>query len=249
MDMMSLMRRKKEDTSIHTPQREKISKTLQIKELNWTPKQKEFIELAMDSKVKVLLVGGDAGTGKTLLATYILLKLLSEKKISDIVYVRSAVESSEAKLGFLPGTVEEKLLYYNLPFFDKLEELLNKNDAHSLVKDERVTGYPINFARGMTFNVKGVIFDEAQNSSFKEIVTLLTRTGRYSKVFVCADEEQSDLSQNKQGGFRQVLDVFDNAESRGQGIYTFTFGEEDVMRSELVKFIVKKIKLLKKENS
>jgi len=237
------MRPKKEsDNSVRVPQRDKVKKSLNIKELPWTQKQKEFIELALNKEAKIILISGPAGSSKTAIATFASLKLLSDKKISDIVYIRSAVESSDAKLGFLPGTVDEKLLYYNMPFYDKLEEFLSPSEAKGLILDNRASSFPVNFARGMTFNVKSIIFDEAQNSSLKEIITLLTRLGKHSKMFICADIDQSDLASNKQGGFQRTLDMFSDEDSKKHGIYTFEFGVEDIMRSDLVKFIVKKQK-------
>ena len=122
----------KKDKSEKVHQREKISDTLQIKDLNWTEKQKQFINLALDKETKVMLVNGPAGSSKSILAVYCALKLLSEKKISDIIYIRSAVESSDSKLGFLPGDADEKLHFYNIPFLEKLDELLPKADVMRL---------------------------------------------------------------------------------------------------------------------
>lgn len=241
-----MRRSKKADSSVYIPQRNKIAKTLNIRELPWTPKQKEFIKLALNKDAQLILVKGSAGTAKSLLSTFIGLLLLSDKKIDEIVYIRSAVESSDAKLGFLPGTVDEKLQYYNIPFYDKLEELLSESDARNLVLDKRATSFPVNYARGMTWNVKCVICDEMQNSSIKEITTLMTRLGKHSKMFLLADVDQSDLHSSKQGGFQQALDMFSDEESKDHGIYTFEFTDDDIMRSELVKFIVKKQKQMKK---
>jgi phosphate starvation-inducible protein PhoH len=87
--------------------------------------------------------------------------------------------------------------------------------------------------------------DEAQNSTFKEIVTLITRLGNGCKCLVLADPEQTDLTNGKVGGFGKVYKAFDNKESRGQGIHTFEFTDNDIKRSELVKFVVKKLKTVK----
>ena len=114
------------------------------------------------------------------------------KAISDIMYLRSAVESSDSKLGYLPGTAEDKLRFYNLPFLDKLDELLPTTRAEKLEQEGRISMFPVNFARGMNWKSKCVILDEAQNSSLKEITTVLTRLGEGSRCFVLADPMQTD---------------------------------------------------------
>jgi phosphate starvation-inducible PhoH-like protein len=234
----------KQDKSPKIHQRDKFKEELKIKELNWTDKQKEFIKLALDKNLKTILVNGPAGTSKTLLSVYCALQLLKEKKISEIIYIRSPVESSDSKIGFLPGDVDEKLQFYNLPFSDKLEELLYKPQIESLNSQERIKIHPLSFVRGMSWNCKAVILDEAQNCTMKEIVTLMTRIGEFSKCFILADPEQSDLPQGKSGGFEKLKTIFSDEESKANGIYSFDFTEEDIKRSELVKFIVKKLKHL-----
>jgi phosphate starvation-inducible protein PhoH len=169
--------------------------------------------------------------------------MLSKKAISDIAYIRSAVESSDAKLGFLPGSAEDKLAFYNLPFLDKLDELLPPTQVKKLEKEERVAMFPVNFTRGMSWAGKAIIFDEAQNSSLKEIITVLTRIGRGSKCFVLADPMQTDLHRNA-GGFEQLQKLFSDQESQERGLHSFYFDEDDIMRSELVKYLIKKINTL-----
>lgn len=235
--------KKQKDNSQYVPQRDKISSAMDIRELNWSLKQKEFISQALDKDTKIMFVQGSAGTSKTLLSVYCSLKLLGEKRVSDIIYVRSAVESSDSHIGFLPGDANEKLYFYNLPFYDKLEELLAKGDIDRLEKDGRISMYPVNFARGMSWNAKVIIFDEAQNSSTKEIITLITRLGKFSKCFVLADPDQTDLPLNRAGGFSKLASAFSDEESVRQGIRKFEFGDEDIQRSELVKYIVKTIKI------
>ena len=219
-----------------------IKRQLKINQFPWTEKQKEFFKIALDRNTKIIFVNGPAGTSKTLLAVYCGLQLMNMKKISDIMYLRSAVESSAQGLGFLPGTAEDKLRFYHLPFLDKIEELLSDTRAERLEKEGRVSMFPVNFARGMNWKSKCVILDEAQNSTFKEIVTVLTRLGEGSVCFVLADPMQTDLkSRQLAGGFEKLQAAFDDDESLAMGIYSFNFTEEDIMRSELVKFLVKKV--------
>ena len=164
------------------------------------------------------------------------------KAASDIMYLRSAVESSDRSLGFLPGTADEKLRFYNLPFLDKLDELLSETKAEKLEEQHRISMFPVNFARGMNWRGKCIILDEAQNSTEKEIITVLTRMAEGSRCFILADPSQTDLRNgSSQGGFDRLSKTFSDEESVAMGIYSFNFSEEDIMRSELVKFIIKKL--------
>jgi|TARA_R110002050_G_scaffold6529_2_gene26843 phosphate starvation-inducible protein PhoH and related proteins len=219
-----------------------MRRTIKVNQLPWTDKQKEFFKIALNHETKIMFVNGPAGTAKSLLSVYCGLQLLNMKAISDIMYLRSAVESSESKLGFLPGTAEEKLRFYNLPFLDKLDELLPTTRAEKLEQEGRISMFPVNFARGMNWASKCIILDEAQNSSLKEITTVLTRLGKNSRCFVLADPMQTDLrSRDQIGGFEKLYKKFGDDDSKDMGIHTFEFNTDDIMRSKLCKFIVKKV--------
>ena len=103
-----------------------IKRQIRINQFPWTEKQKEFFKVALHPSTNIVFVNGPAGTSKTLLSVYCALQMLNMKVISDIMYLRSAVESSDKSLGFLPGTADEKLKFFNLPFLDKLDELLGE---------------------------------------------------------------------------------------------------------------------------
>ena len=169
--------------------------------------------------------------------------------MAEIIYVRSPVESSDSKIGFLPGDADDKLKYYNLPFADKLDELLPQHQTRILLEQERIKIYPLSFVRGMIWRCTAVILDEAQNCTSKEIVTTLTRIGEFSKCFILADPDQSDLGHGKSGGFLKLQNVFSDEESRDNGIQSFQFTEEDIKRSGIVKFIVKKLKTVNLEST
>ena len=228
------------DSSPIIPQRSKLKNILSIFERTLTPKQREFMGLALNKQAKLIFVSGPAGTAKTYLAVQAALTLINGKRVSDLIYVRSAVESSDSKIGFLPGEMTEKMAPYLDPLMEKLHELLPKNQVDVLIKEERISGVPVGFLRGRNWNAKVIIGDEAQNMSFKELLTLITRTGEYSKVFILGDPEQSDI--NGKSGFIKMLSVFDDEESRENGIHVFRFDDDDIVRSGLVRFIAKKIK-------
>ena len=222
-----------------------LERVIKLNQFPWTDKQKDFFKIALHPSTNIIFVSGPAGTSKTLLATYCALQLLNMKSIEEIMYLRSAVESSAQSLGFLPGTADEKLKFYNLPFFDKLDELLINTKPEKLEEQHRISMFPVNFARGMNWRDKCVILDEAQNSTIKEITTVLTRLGKNSRCFILADPMQTDLKNDHMtGGFDSLKRTFTDEESLQFGIYTFEFSEEDIMRSELVKFIIKKLRTL-----
>ena len=229
------------DPSQYVPQREKINFNLNIRELNWTEKQKAFIELTTDKKTRVMFLSGPAGTSKTVLAVRSALQLMNIKKASEIIYVRSVVESASLSLGSLPGEAQDKFRPFAMPLLDKLEELLPAGDIKKLLTAERIKPIPVNYLRGASYNANVVIVDEAQNFTLQELITVITRIGKFSKFIILGDPMQTDLRHKEQSGFKPLFDVFNDTESQEQGIYCVEFGKEDIMRSDLLKFIVDRI--------
>lgn len=233
----------KKDKSPIVHQKNKLKKPLSVFQREFTQKQKTFIEIAKDKNTKMMIVSGPAGTGKTYLAVWLGLMIMNEKRVSDLIYIRSAVESSDSKLGYLPGESEEKMAPYLEPLREKLEELLPRNDVQLLEAEKRISAIPVGYLRGLNWNVKYIIADEMQNCTMKEIVTLMTRVGEFSKIMILGDPMQSDIG--GKSGFKKIFDVFNDEESKKNGIHTFEFSEEDIVRSELVRFIVGKVKDMK----
>jgi phosphate starvation-inducible PhoH-like protein len=235
------------DKSPKVPQRTKIDYTLSIRGLDWTEKQKAFIDLALDKNTKIIFLSGPAGTSKSILAVYCALMMLNEKRISDIIYVRTIVESAAISMGTLPGDEHSKMKYFVSVLNDKLEELLPAGDIKKLNADERVKGMPVNYLRGASYNAKAVIVDEAQNGTFNEILTCLTRIGKFTKYFILGDPMQSDLRHKDQSGFKPMFDIFNSEQSKEQGIFCIEFGKEDIMRSEILKFIIEQVENYKNQ--
>lgn len=232
---------KKKDTSPKVHQNGKINECLSVyQNQDLTLKQIELLKILQDKHTKLVFIYGPAGTSKTYTSILAGLHLLNQKKVSNLIYVRSAVESSDSKLGFLPGEMDDKMSPYIQPLVDKLEELLPKGDIVKLKKEDRILGIPVNFLRGLNWNAKCIIADECQNMTKKELITLITRVGEFSKLFICGDPDQSDI--NGKSGFTQIINSFDDQDSRDNGIFIFKFTEDDVVRSGLVKFILKKLK-------
>ena len=158
------------------------------------------------------------------------------KKVSDIVLVRSAVESSDSKLGYLPGDINEKVNVYMTPFNEKFSELIIEPQIHRLHKDNRITICPINFARGLHFAVKFVCCDESQNLTIRELQTLFTRMGEFSKMIICGDPDQSDLPYGK-SGFNTVYKAFNNDDAKEHGVHCVELTEDHIVRSELCRYV------------
>jgi phosphate starvation-inducible PhoH-like protein len=212
---------------------------LTIKDIRLTEKQIDLIKKIRSNDSKIIFISGPAGTSKTYTSILGGLHLLNDRKVSELIYVRSAVESADSKLGFLPGELDDKLSPYIQPLIDKLEELLYARDISDLKTKNVIKGFPVNFLRGLNWNAKFIIADEAQNMTKKELITLITRVGNFSKLIICGDPDQSDIHKS---GFVDVLNIFNDEESCENGIYVCSLEEDDILRSELVKFILKKIK-------
>ena len=115
-------------------------------------------------------------------------------------------------MGFLPGEAHEKMAPYIQPLLEKLCEMLPKSQIDLLEKEERIDSIPLGFLRGLNWNAKCILADEAQNMTSKELITLITRTGEFSKVFIMGDPDQSDI--NGKSGFTKIVNLFDDEESR-----------------------------------
>jgi len=219
-----------------------FSPKIVVKGKNLSEKQLIFLKLACDKKTNIMFVNGPAGSTKTYMAVLSALRHLQRSEELDLLYVRTAIESADKGLGALPGTLEEKINPYMAPLEDKLEELLPKTTGvkNELIKSGRIQAMPINFLRGANWTDKIVVADESQNFTFKELITLITRIGENSKLFICGDIMQSDI--NGRSGFGDMMDLFSDKESKERGIHCFRFNEDDIMRSEILKYIITKLK-------
>lgn len=227
------------DNSLRIVQRDKFKEQFQIKEFKWEDFQTNVINQLLDTKNSIILLSGPSGCSKTLLSVLAGLKYLQEKRVSQLVYTRTIIESASKSLGSLPGEDWQKFRPFSIPLEEKLEELLSQSDINKLFKDDRIKTIPINYLRGCQFNASFIIADEIQNWSWKETITLLTRAGRFTKIILAGDLTQSDL--NGKSGFKQILETFDDQDSRNHGIITIHLGKEHIMRSEIVRFIVEKL--------
>jgi len=233
----------KKDTSPYVHQKGKIDFSLNIKEIPWTEKQKEIIDTVIEKKANMTLIDGIWGSGKTLMAVYTCLKLLSMKKISNILYVRNIVQSGTGTLGWLGGDLQTRLSPYFVPLNQKLEQLLPTNQVKKLVQEQIVEAQPVALLRGTSYDAYGIIIDEMGCMSKEDIMLTLSRVGKFSYVFGVGDSWQVDI---KNSGFRNIFDAFNDEESKENKIYTFELQEEmDVMRSDFLKYVMKKVRAMK----
>jgi phosphate starvation-inducible PhoH-like protein len=237
-------RRKKQPEIVNEADIEKIRASLtktniKLKKISLTEKQLSLLKIIFDNDSKIIFISGPAGTSKTYVAIYGALQLYNMNNERGITYVRTIAESGEKSLGALPGEMAEKINPYMMPMNEKLDELLIAGQA-SIVKDkEIIKGMPINYLRGASWRNEIVIADESQNFTFKELTTLMTRLGEGSKLLICGDPMQSDI--NGKSGFADMYSLFNDEESKEQGIHTFYFGPEDIKRSEILKYVISKI--------
>lgn len=210
---------------------------LNIKPFKWTQKQSAVIDTALDKSTKIVMIRACAGTGKTLISMFCGLTLLKERNLDSIVYVRNPVESSSAKMGFLPGSYEEKISLYSEPGLGVMKELISAPEVKFLQDNGKFEGHSVGFIKGLSWHNKFVVIEECEDLCFLDLTLCGSRIGRGSVVFFIGDSNQSNVKNN---GFDKFFDLFDDPESRNRGIHCFEFGPEDCMRSGITKYILEK---------
>jgi len=177
---------------------------------------------------------GPAGTGKTYLAVAMAIAALLAKQVNRIILARPAVEAGE-RLGFLPGTLQEKVDPYLRPLYDALYDLLDPEKVDRFLEKNVIEIAPIAFMRGRTLNDSFIIVDEAQNTTPEQMKMVLTRMGFNSKAVITGDITQIDLPSNKRSGMLEAIDLLKNVE----GIAFCYFDQSDVVRHHLVQRIIR----------
>jgi phosphate starvation-inducible PhoH-like protein len=187
---------------------------------------------------------GPAGTGKTYLAVATAVKALQDREVSRIILTRPAVEAGE-RLGFLPGTLYEKIDPYLKPLYDALFEMMDADSFHRLMERGTIEVAPLAYMRGRTLNDSFIILDEAQNTSPEQMKMFLTRLGFGSKAVVNGDVTQIDLPSGQRSGLVVVQEILRDIE----GLEFITLGARDVVRHRIVQDIVEAYRRYGEERS
>ena len=205
-----------------------IKRTVQPRSLN----QRRYIE-AIEQNDMVFSVG-PAGTGKTYLAVAMAVAAINAKRVSRIVLVRPAVEAGE-RLGFLPGTLQEKIDPYLRPLYDALFDMLDVEKVDRMIERNVIEVAPLAFMRGHTLNDAFIILDEAQNTTIEQMKMFLTRMGNNSKAVITGDITQIDLPNPRKSGLLDAINILNGVE----GIAFCHFDDSDVVRHPVVQRIVR----------
>ncbi len=202
-------------------------RTVQPKSLN----QRRYLE-AIEQHDMVFGIG-PAGTGKTYLAVAMAISALLAKRVNRIILARPAVEAGE-RLGFLPGTLQEKIDPYLRPLYDALYDMLDPEKVDRYLEKNIIEIAPIAFMRGRTLNDSFVILDEAQNTTSEQMKMFVTRLGFNSKAVITGDVTQIDLPNARRSGLLEAIDILKGVE----GLSFVYFDQGDVVRHHLVQRII-----------
>jgi len=200
------------------------------RDYNLTDKQQEVIQSYDEGNN--LILHGLAGTGKTWLACYLGIDdVISGGDYNKVIIFRSVVPTRD--MGFLPGNVKQKAQVYEEPYRAIFNELFRRGDAYDILKTKNLVDFSTtSFLRGLTFDKTIIIVDEVNNMSFHELDSLITRSGKNTKIIFCGDFRQSDLVNHaEREGLKRFLSVLNTIE----GFDYFEFEEDDIVRSKLVK--------------
>jgi len=209
-------------------------KTIKPKSKN----QKDYIEAI--KRYDMVIGIGPAGTGKTYLAMAMALSSYFRKEVSRIILTRPAIEAGE-KLGYLPGTMYEKVNPYLRPLYDALYDMVDMERATRLIERGVIEIAPLAFMRGRTLNDAFIILDEAQNTGSEQMKMFLTRLGFSSKTIITGDITQIDLTDKKSSGLVEIQGILKGI----KGIKFVYFTKKDVVRHPLVQKIIRAYEMKK----
>jgi phosphate starvation-inducible PhoH-like protein len=196
--------------------------------------QEEYVTTLKNKNKKIIIASGPAGTGKTLFATEFGVKYFLLGNYEKLIFTRPSVCVDE-DLGYLPGTIEEKMSPFVRPIYDILYSFISPKEVQILMEEKIIEIIPLGYMRGRTFKNSWIVADEMQNSTVNQMKMLLTRLGDNSRLVITGDLEQFDKS-NEINGLEDFLNKFKGR--RSSSISSFEFNRDDVQREEVVKEIL-----------
>lgn len=238
-------RRLREDYQDHSKVRALFSKGTSSRANTWTPLDRDLGERSYSKNIKpcsdnqrrlieaielknLVVAAGPAGTGKTYLAIAKAVEALEQNKVSRIILSRPAVEAGES-LGFLPGTLEDKLAPYLRPLYDALTERMGGKRLKALMAENIIEIAPVAYMRGRTLNGAFIVIDEAQNCTYGQLKMMLTRLGWKSTMVITGDPDQTDLLPGISG-----LGIVADRLSTLEDVAVIRLEERDIVRHPLV---------------
>jgi phosphate starvation-inducible PhoH-like protein len=199
-----------------------------------TGRQEEFVSLLKDKMKKIILVCGPAGTGKTLFSTQYGIKNFLLGVYDKLVFTRPSVSVDE-NIGFLPGSLEDKMAPWIRPIYDVINQFITQKEIDYLIEEKKIEIAPLGFMRGRTFKNTWIVADEMQNCTIEQMKMLMTRLGENSRLIITGDLEQSDLHR-RMNGLDDFLIRF--KDKRSNSITSFEFENKDIQREEVIKEIL-----------
>lgn len=196
--------------------------------------QEHYVSMLRNRNKKIIVVTGPAGTGKTMFATEYGISNFLTGTYEKLIFTRPSVSVDE-DLGYLPGTLEEKMAPWVRPIYDVLYQFISPKEVTQLMEDKHIEIAPLGFMRGRTFKNTWIVADEMQNSTISQMKMLLTRLGENSRLVITGDLEQFDKP-DMVNGLDDFLSKFKG--KRSSSISSFEFERDDIMREEVVKEIL-----------
>jgi len=210
-----------------------------LRETKLVPKslnQETYILNLLDCKKSIVIAHGPAGSGKTYLAMIAAIRCLREGNCERIILTRPAVEVDDEKLGFLPGTLEEKMAPWTQPLLDVFREFYTPFDIEKMIANKTIEIIPLAFMRGRTLRDAWIIGDELQSASINQMKMLLTRIGSGSRIVVTGDQEQTERRFCQENGLKDIIERLNKSPNDNIAICELT--HKDIHRHPIIKEVL-----------
>ena len=209
-----------------------------LKDIELTANQKRFVNSINNRKL--VFLDGPAGSGKTLLSCKHAIEKLNSREVKNVVITRPAISIHNEQHGFLPGDLNEKMGVWVAPLLENFMLFESERKVKQYINNGDISIVPLAYIRGLTFEDSIVIGDEMQNSSRQQMLALLTRIGQNCQMIITGDGNQSDVLEiGVENGLKDFIDRYEESEDLCEDIEVVKFTDDDIKRSELIKFVSK----------